>query len=103
MFIDTPGIDDEGELGEKRVERAMQVLNRTDIALVVIDINTVEEEDLESVRGLPPKEMEIISLIEEKKIPYVIVLNQADRMEDTASEEIRNQIAMKNGTVWLSW
>lgn len=99
MFIDTPGIDDEGELGEKRVERAMQVLNRTDIALVVIDINTVEEEDLESVRGLPPKEMEIISLIEEKKIPYVIVLNQADRMEDTASEEIRNQIAMKNGTV----
>lgn len=99
MFIDTPGIDDEGELGEKRVERAMQALNRTDIALVVIDINTVEEEDLESVRGLPPKEMEIISLIEEKKIPYVIVLNQADRMEDTASEEIRNQIAMKNGTV----
>lgn len=99
MFIDTPGIDDEGELGEKRVERAMQVLNRTDIALVVIDINTVEEEDLESVRGLPPKEMEIISLIEEKKIPYVIVLNQADRMEDTASEEIRNQIAKKNGTV----
>lgn len=99
MFIDTPGIDDEGELGEKRVERAMQVLNRTDIALVVIDINTVEEEDLESVRGIPPKEMEIISLIEEKKIPYVIVLNQADRMEDTASEEIRNQIAMKNGTV----
>lgn len=99
MFIDTPGIDDEGELGEKRVERAMQVLNRTDIALVVIDINTVEKEDLESVRGLPPKEMEIISLIEEKKIPYVIVLNQADRMEDTASEEIRNQIAMKNGTV----
>ena len=69
MFIDTPGIDDEGELGEKRVERAMQVLNRTDIALVVIDINTVEEEDLESVRGLPPKEMEIISLIEEKKNP----------------------------------
>jgi len=99
MFIDTPGIDDEGELGEKRVERAMQVLNRTDIALVVIDINTVEKEDLESVRGLPSKEMEIISLIEEKKIPYVIVLNQADRMEDTASEEIRNQIAMKNGTV----
>lgn len=99
MFIDTPGLDDEGELGEKRVERAMQALNRTDIALVVIDINTVEEEDLESVRGLPPKEMEIISLIEEKKIPYVIVLNQADRMEDTASEEIRNQIAMKNGTV----
>ncbi len=99
MFIDTPGLDDEGELGEKRVERAMQVLNRTDIALVVIDINTVEKEDLESVRGLPPKEMEIISLIEEKKIPYVIVLNQADRMEDTASEEIRNQIAMKNGTV----
>lgn len=99
MFIDTPGLDDEGELGKKRVEKAMQVLNKTDIALVVIDINTITGEDLESKRGLPPKELEIISLIEEKKIPYIIVLNQADRMEDVMAEEIRNQIVKKNGTV----
>lgn len=99
MFIDTPGLDDEGELGKKRVEKAMQVLNKTDIALVVIDINTITGEDLESKRGLPPKELEIIGLIEEKKIPYIIVLNQADRMEDVMAEEIRNQIVKKNGTV----
>lgn len=99
MFIDTPGLDDEGELGKKRVEKAMQVLNMTDIALVVIDINTITGEDLESKRGLPPKELEIIGLIEEKKIPYIIVLNQADRMEDVMAEEIRNQIVKKNGTV----
>ncbi len=99
MLIDTPGLDDEGELGKKRVEKAMQVLNKTDIALIVIDINTITQEDLASSRGIPSKELEIIHLIEEKKIPYVIVLNQADRMEDALAEKIRNKIVEKNGTV----
>lgn len=99
MFIDTPGLDDEGELGKKRVEKAMQVLNKTDIALVVIDINTITAEDLETKRGLPAKELEIIGLIEEKKIPYIIVLNQSDRMGDLAAEEIRNQLVRKNAAI----
>lgn len=99
MFIDTPGLDDEGELGKKRVEKAMQVLNKTDIALVVIDITTITKEDLTSKRGLPQKELEIISLIEEKKLPYIIVLNQADRIGDVGAEKLRNQIAAKNGAV----
>lgn len=99
MLIDTPGLDDEGELGKKRVEKAMQVLNKTDIALIVIDINTITQEDLASSRGIPSKELEIVHLIEEKKIPYVIVLNQADRMEDALAEKIRNKIVEKNGTV----
>ena len=60
MFIDTPGLDDEGELGRKRVEKAMQVLNKTDIALVVIDISEIKESDLQTERGLPQKELEII-------------------------------------------
>ena len=65
MFIDTPGLDDKGELGKKRVEKAVQVLNRTDIALVGIDITTREKETLSGKRGLPQKEDEIVSLIEE--------------------------------------
>lgn len=39
MIIDTPGIDDEGELGKMRVEKSYQVLNKTDIALLVVDGN----------------------------------------------------------------
>lgn len=99
MFIDTPGLDDEGELGRKRVEKAMQVLNKTDIALVVIDISEIKESDLQTERGLPRKELEIIRLIEEKKLPYIIVLNQADKIGDVAAEEIRNKIVAKNAKI----
>lgn len=99
MLIDTPGLDDEGELGKKRIEKAMQVLNKTDIALVVMDITTVLEENQTTGRGLPGEELKIISRIEEKKIPYIIVLNQADRIGDAEAEKIRNGVAGKNATV----
>lgn len=99
MFIDTPGLDDEGELGAKRVEKAMQVLNKTDIALIVIDISTMTDEDIESRRGIPDRELEIISVVEEKKIPYIIVLNKSDIIDDIKAEEIRNKIAAKNAAV----
>ena len=99
MFIDTPGLDDEGELGAKRVEKAMQVLNKTDIALIVIDISTMTDEDIESRRGIPDRELEIISVVEEKKIPYIIVLNKSDIIDDIKAEEIRNKVAAKNDAV----
>lgn len=99
MLIDTPGLDDEGELGEKRIERAMRVLDKTDIALMVIDINTITSEDLETKRGLPAKELEVAALIEEKKIPYIIVLNQADRMGNADAEKIRSRLVSKNAGV----
>lgn len=99
MFIDTPGIDDEGKLGQKRVQKAMQVLNKTDIALIVLDINTISKEDLQSPKGLPAQEEKLVSLVEEKKIPYILVLNQADRMEDGKREEIRNALVKKNPAV----
>lgn len=96
MLIDTPGLDDVGDLGEKRVEKALQVLNRTDIALVVLDISQITEEEFLSRRGIGEKETEIISLVEEKKIPYIIVLNQADRIEDAQAEAIRTKLVLKN-------
>ncbi len=99
MFIDTPGIDDEGELGEKRVKKAMQVLNKADIALVIIDITTLTDDILAEKRGLPEKEREMIRLIEEKEIPYIIVLNQADRMGDAAAKEIRSRLLAKNAGI----
>ena len=55
MITDTPGLDDKGELGEKRVQKTMQVLNKTDIALVVSDISCITDADLEKSFGLPEK------------------------------------------------
>ena len=66
QIIDTPGIDDEGELGALRVRRTRQVLNKTDIAILVTD------------GGLGPVETELLALIREKEIPYLIVHNKSD-------------------------
>lgn len=99
MFIDTPGLDDEGELGKKRVEKAIQVLNKTDIALVVIDIMTITEEHLLKKRGLPAKEEEIISLLEEKKLLYMIILNKSDCISDAKAEKTYRKISEKNAAV----
>ncbi|NBI18261.1 [FeFe] hydrogenase H-cluster maturation GTPase HydF [Neglecta sp. X4] len=68
VIIDTPGLDDEGELGAMRVEKARQVLAQTDIAVLVAD----------SARTLTAPENELVSLFEEKKLPYIIALNKAD-------------------------
>jgi len=71
VIIDTPGIDDEGELGLKRVGKSRQVLNKTDIAVLVVDAET----------GAGPEEKEMIRLFEKKEIPYLIVYNKADQTE----------------------
>ncbi|MEG1427953.1 MAG: GTPase, partial [Oscillospiraceae bacterium] len=64
MMIDTPGFDDEGALGEKRIAKSRQVLNKTDIAVLVADAN----------EGLMQSDRELISLFQEKEIPYIIAL-----------------------------
>lgn len=71
VIIDTPGIDDEGELGEMRVKKARQVLNYADIAVLVTD-GTAEMQSAEK---------ELIKLFEDKKIPYVIAHSKADLLE----------------------
>lgn len=96
MITDTPGLDDEGTLGQMRVEKAVQVLNKADMALVVLDINDLTEKDLISELGLPEKEREIVGMITEKKIPYLLVLNQTDRMAGERCEEIRRKLMAKN-------
>ena len=68
QIIDTPGIDDEGELGALRVRRTKQVLNRTDLAIVVTD----------ATHPIDATEEELLTLIAAKEIPYIIVRNKAD-------------------------
>ena len=72
VIIDTPGIDDEGELGEMRVRRAKQTLNITDIAVLVVD----------AIKGVQPLDEELVSLFKNKNIPYIIVRNKADLLAD---------------------
>ena len=71
VIIDTPGIDDEGALGELRVKKSHQVLNKTDVAVLVID----------SRYGKAREDEELIALFEKKKINYIIAWNKADLLE----------------------
>jgi [FeFe] hydrogenase H-cluster maturation GTPase HydF len=73
VIVDTPGFDDEGELGEKRVQRAKQVLNKTDAAVLVLDDTFIQHGEI-----LFPGEKEIVDTFIEKQIPYIIVQNKCD-------------------------
>ncbi|MEJ8734375.1 [FeFe] hydrogenase H-cluster maturation GTPase HydF [Mediterraneibacter sp. ICN-202921] len=78
VLIDTPGLDDEGTLGALRVKKAFQMLNKTDIAVLVVDASG----------GLTEKDREILRKIQEKEIPYVIAYNKCDMTPlSSAAEE----------------
>lgn len=77
MVIDTPGIDDEGELGALRVRKSYQVLNKTDIAILIID----------STAGKGEEELELIHRFHKKGIPYLIVYNKIDLL---STEKIKD-------------
>ncbi len=79
IVFDTAGIDDNSELGLKRYQKTLEVLNKTDIALFVTDIN----------KQLENSEKEFIEKIKSKKIPYLIVYNKSD---DNNSEKNGNEI-----------
>lgn len=77
VMMDTPGIDDEGELGKLRVKKSYQVLNKTDAAVLVID----------GLSGASEEDAAMLKKIRKKQIPYTVVLNK----QDLASEEIKEQ------------
>jgi [FeFe] hydrogenase H-cluster maturation GTPase HydF len=68
LIIDTPGTDDVGALGEKRVARAREVLDRTDIAVLVVD----------GAVGPTADDRRLLALFEEKQVPYLVVMNKCD-------------------------
>ena len=71
VIIDTPGIDDEGHLGELRVLKAKQVLNRVDVAVLIVDATV----------GKTSVDEELIRIFKEKEIPYLVVYNKADLLK----------------------
>lgn len=85
MIIDTPGIDDEGVLGNLRIQKAYQVLNKTDIALVIID----------AAVGPSAEDLRLIKRINAKKIPLLIVINKCETINE--DKKTAYQALLSNG------
>lgn len=96
LVVDTPGIDDDGKLGQKRVEKTKEALRRCDIAVLVTDCT----------RELNSFEKNLIKEFENRKVPYLVVKNKCDLLSETVSdglfvsaktgfgvEELKNRIA----------
>lgn len=90
MVIDTPGIDDEGELGALRIRKSYQVLNKTDIAILVID----------STAGKGEEELELIHRFHKKGIPYLIVYNKIDLLSTKKIKDLA--MSVRAGEVLVS-
>ena len=91
VVIDTPGIDDEGALGEKRVEKTYTILNKTHIAVLVVD----------ALKGKQQADNELISIFEKKSIPYIVVYNKSDLLSEIPTPK-DNEIyvsALKNENI----
>ena len=103
VMIDTPGLDDEGALGSLRMQKAYQVLNKTDIALLVVD-GTI---------GMTSEDTAILNKIKEKSLPYIIVMNKMDLSvlpdvhnstfaQDDTGHTVINTTAELTPVIWVS-
>ena len=92
VMIDTPGLDDEGALGSLRVQKAYQVLNKTDIAVLVVD----------GTAGMTREDLLILDRIKDKKIPYVIVMNKADLAGPGAASQAAPSDTPDEHVIWVS-
>lgn len=83
MIIDTAGIDDEGSLGQLRVQKTIDVLNKTDVAILVLD----------STAPVTAFELDLKEQIQKRKIPLIGVVNKAD-LGTNCSKELENQLGI---------
>ena len=79
MVIDTPGIDDEGELGNMRVQRAYQILNKTHLAILVVD----------GIYGLSDEDENLLAFIQEKNVPVIVAFNKSELLTDEERQNIK--------------
>lgn len=82
VIIDTPGIDDEGQLGSQRIERSLRVIDETDIAILVVDASA----------GLGDDEKSLIDAFSKRKIPYLVVFNKSDL--DVTIPDVENSMSV---------
>ena len=81
VIIDTAGIDDEGDLGELRVKKTINILNKTDIAILIVD----------ATKGLQQEDLKLIEDFKKRNIPYIIAFNKCDLTTEQQSPE-QNEI-----------
>ncbi len=84
VMMDTPGIDDEGELGSLRVRKSFQVLNKTDAAVLVID----------GTAGVSEEEMLLAERIRKKKIPFIAVVNKKELADASVKEQVQKALEL---------
>lgn len=84
ILIDTPGLDDEGELGALRVRKSVQVLNKTDLAVLVTEAGA----------GYTETELLFLEKLKEKRIPFVVAVNKSDTAEAPLPGRFENEIAV---------
>lgn len=89
VLIDTPGLDDEGELGRLRIEQTEKVLHQVDMALVV----------LEGKRELEACEAELVSRLKARKVPYILVYNKADKPESECDMHFKQSEEAASGVL----
>lgn len=82
VIIDTPGIDDEGQLGSQRIERSLRVIDETDIAILVVDASA----------GLGDDEKSLIDAFTRRKIPYLVMFNKSDL--DVTIPDVENSMSV---------
>ena len=88
VIIDTPGIDDEGYLGELRVLKAKQVLNRVDVAVLIVDATV----------GKTSVDEKLIRIFKEKEIPYLVVYNKADLLKTKDGNQFSSENKLNQNT-----
>ena len=98
VLIDTPGIDDEGSLGEMRVSRSKEVIRETDIALLVLSAKVFLEEKQSLTKAekrkelIPETERLLLEVFHEENIPVILIFSQTDRLSDTEREELEEAL-----------
>lgn len=95
MLIDTAGIDDVGELGKIRVERTLEVLKKTDVVLLVVDVTV----------GLSEYELKTIQECKDLNIPWILVLNKEDLISELEKKQFINEYqeqVQESSICWVS-
>ena len=82
VLMDTPGLDDESELGKQRIQKSFQLLNKTDIGLLVV----------EAGEPLSEIEKDLVHRFEKKKIPFYLVVNKVDQITEAQKEEMESSL-----------
>lgn len=99
VFIDTAGFDDEGELGQMRVERTLDAVNKTDIAIVVLSDENIIGDKNNDVKLDIEIEKEWISKLKKAKVPYLVVINKIDKISNenlqSSVEKISDELKIK--------